>query len=163
MPCLYGIFICAIEIPRWLRHKNAQVQCHESYNPHESALASKGKKIQANSINPCFLITPYEEPICMSCPRSTAKFGEVARPEGADDAAHVPGARGAEERRSGARGWCRKPKSTHHAADSGDKDQFRACDCDLRSTVSLNKPFRLYIFNKLEGLTEKKKKSFETP
>ena len=40
----------------------------------------------------------------MSCPRSTARFGEVARPEGADDAEHVPGARGAEEQRSGAQG-----------------------------------------------------------
>ena len=71
----------------------------------------------------------------MSCPRSTARLGEVARPEGADDAEHVPGARGAEKRRSGA----------------------RACDCDLRSTISLNKPSRLYILNKLEGLTKKKK------
>ena len=78
----------------------AQVQCHESYNPHESALASKGK-MQANSINPCFLITPYEESNCTSCPRPTARFGEVARPEGADDAEHVPGARDAEEQRSG--------------------------------------------------------------
>ena len=37
----------------------------------------------------------------MSCPRSTARLGEVARPEGADDAEHVPGARDAEEQRSG--------------------------------------------------------------
>ena len=31
------------------------------------------------------------------------------------------------------------------SAGSGDKDQFRACNCDLRSILSLNKPSRLYF------------------
>ena len=93
----------------------------------------------------------------MSCPRSTARFGEVARPEGDDDAETSQGLGTQKNGAVGLEESAEKPKSTYEAADSGNKDQFRACDCDLRSTTSLNKPSRLYIFNKLEGLTKKRK------
>ena len=37
------------------------------------------------------------------------------------------------------------PSQQTMSAGSGDKDQFRACNCDLRSILSLNKPSRLYF------------------
>ena len=37
------------------------------------------------------------------------------------------------------------PSQQTMSAGSGDKDQFRACNCDLRSILSLNKPSCLYF------------------
>ena len=60
----------------------------------------------------------------MSCPRPSARFGEVARPECADDAEHVPGARGAEQQRSGARGGCKNESQQKKQLIVGTRTNF---------------------------------------
>ena len=54
-------------IPRWLATRMPRSSPTRATPPRVSP-GEHGKKIQANSINPCFLTTPYEEPNCMSAP-----------------------------------------------------------------------------------------------
>ena len=42
-------------------------------------------------------------------------------------------------------------------AGIGDKDQISACICDLRTIAEFKKTFSSILYNKLEGLTKKKK------
>ena len=42
-------------------------------------------------------------------------------------------------------------------AGSGDRDQIRACICDLEPIAQFNNPSRLLLSNKLEDSTKKKK------
>ena len=70
--------------------KNAQVQCHESYNTHKSALANKGQYRPSVST---ILITSslYEEQNCTSAPGLQLSLERAPVPEGDDAAAASQG------------------------------------------------------------------------